>query len=145
MRREEENVLMRFRHITNHMTKQLDKWGSQYNITAIQALILNEIAQEENITVTRLGNNLDLSKANISAILKRMENAELIEKHRDHQDQRKVYLHLTPHGQNLYKQLQQDIQSRVPTWERLEEYQRKAIIDILDKLEAIIKGEKEDE
>ena len=103
MEKKEEELLMRFRNISSYLSNQLNHYGKKFHLTGIQCMILGEIGQNQNITISQLCAHLNLTKANLSAILRRMESKGWICKERSQEDQRLVFLTLTKAGQDIYE------------------------------------------
>ncbi len=138
----EEELLICFRNITSYLSNTLDSYAKSYGLTGVQCMIITEVGNADQITIGELGNNLNLSKANLSAILKRMQLKGLIEKQRSLEDQRVVYLALTEYSQTIYDDIVKNVSSHFPAWQKLGEEKQNSILEALKMIEdLIIKGE----
>lgn len=70
----------------------------KYNITYPQYLVLSVLWENDNISVSEIGNKLFLDSGTLTPLLKRMENLNLLCRKRDDIDERKVFISLTEDG-----------------------------------------------
>lgn len=78
----------------------LDKVGLTYT----QYIALVALSDEDEQTVSALGEKLFLESNTLTPILKKLEQMGLIKRHRDPADERQVRLSLTPAGRRLIEQ-----------------------------------------
>jgi DNA-binding MarR family transcriptional regulator len=78
----------------------LDKLGLTYP----QYLVMLVLWEREPQTVGALGAHLHLDSGTLTPLLKRMEQAGLVERRRDTQDERRVLISLTDEGRGLRAQ-----------------------------------------
>ncbi|UWU88832.1 MarR family winged helix-turn-helix transcriptional regulator [Bradyrhizobium sp. CB1015] len=78
----------------------LDKVGLTYT----QYIALVALSDEDEQTVSTLGEKLFLESNTLTPILKKLEQMGLIKRHRDPADERQVRLNLTPAGRRLIEQ-----------------------------------------
>ncbi len=71
------------------------------DLTYPQYLVLLVLWEEDGLSVTDIGDRLSLNSATLTPLLKRMEGAGLIERHRSESDGRKVTVSLLPKGTKL--------------------------------------------
>lgn len=71
------------------------------DLTYPQYLVLLVLWEEDGLSVTDIGDRLSLNSATLTPLLKRMEGAGLIERHRSESDGRKVTVSLRPKGAKL--------------------------------------------
>jgi len=70
-------------------------------LTYPQYLVMLVLWEEDGATVKRIGERLALDSGTLTPLLKRIEAAELVERHRSAADERVVTVHLTPAGRAL--------------------------------------------
>jgi MarR family transcriptional regulator, organic hydroperoxide resistance regulator len=75
----------------------LDKLGLTYP----QFLVLMALWETDGLTVTALGDALQLDSGTVSPLLKRLEAAGFVERRRESGDERRVTVHLTENGAAL--------------------------------------------
>lgn len=73
----------------------------ELNLTYPQYLVLVSLYDHGNITVSELGELLDLNYGTLSPLLTRMEKQKLIERARSTKDTRIVYIKLLPSGKKI--------------------------------------------
>lgn len=75
----------------------LDKLG----ITYTQYITLLVLWEQDNITVKELGQKLYLDSGTLTPLLKRLEAMEILERARDTEDERNVFVKLTKKGMKM--------------------------------------------
>jgi DNA-binding MarR family transcriptional regulator len=73
-------------------------------LTHPQYLVMIALWQKESLSVSEISRLLELEPPSVSPVLKRLESAGLIERHRDAVDERSVRLTLTAAGRELKQQ-----------------------------------------
>lgn len=89
------------RATTQAYRELLDPWGLTYG----QYLVLVVLWTEQELTVSALGDALQLDSGTLSPMLRRMEAAGLVQRTRDSADQRVVVISLTHRGRALRDEL----------------------------------------
>ena len=91
---------------SRYLKNSLDKKLTKYNVTASQFAVLNQIANNNGlVTSAEVASNLDSDRPTISGIINRLEEKNLIEKVRNPEDKRSVYLRLNKDALELVKEL----------------------------------------
>lgn len=75
----------------------LDKLG----ITYTQYVTLLSLWEQDNITVKDLGSKLYLDSGTLTPLLKKLESMNIVERVRDKEDERNVYIKLTSDGMEM--------------------------------------------
>jgi DNA-binding MarR family transcriptional regulator len=83
------------------MNKLYRKILRKLGLTYSQYLVMMVLWEQDEQTVSALGERLYLDSATLTPLLKRMEQAELITRTRSASDERQVIVALTPHGSAL--------------------------------------------
>jgi MarR family transcriptional regulator, organic hydroperoxide resistance regulator len=78
---------------------------SNMGITAVQAMVLNFLGQEDGITSTELGRKTALDSATLTGILDRLESAGFVERKRHPEDRRAIRICLTETGRKISGEL----------------------------------------
>jgi len=79
-------------------------WGekvSEYNVTAVQAMVVNFLHEGDRITASRLGKATGLDSATLTGILDRLENADLVRREPHPDDRRAIQVFLTARGKDI--------------------------------------------
>lgn len=83
------------------MTKMYKPLLDPLNLTYPQYLAMLVLWEADGITVSDLGQRLQLDSGTLTPLLKRLESNGLIQRQRDTADERRVLLNLTPAGRGL--------------------------------------------
>ncbi|MGS5085176.1 MarR family winged helix-turn-helix transcriptional regulator [Hydrogenophaga sp. A37] len=83
------------------MTKLYKPLLDELGLTYPQYLALLVLWEQDGVTVSELGDRLNLDSGTLTPLLKRMEAAGLVSRLRDAADERRVLIRLTPEGRQL--------------------------------------------
>lgn len=86
------------------MSKVYRKLLKKMGVTYSQYLVLMVLWEQDEQTVSGIGERLQLDSATLTPLLKRMEQAELVSRVRAAGDERQVIVSLTAHGSGLRKE-----------------------------------------
>ncbi|MBW1215358.1 MarR family transcriptional regulator [Pantoea allii] len=86
------------------MHKVYRKLLTQMDITYPQYLVMLVLWQQDSLTVSEIGERLFLDSATLTPLLKRLENAGLLNRQRSRQDERQVVVSLKDTGRLLRQQ-----------------------------------------
>jgi len=116
------------------------------DLTNDQHYILRYISQSQECTSSELADAFIVNKSAITAIINRMVDRGLIQRTRDENDRRVVYLALTDEGNQLYQDCQEKIQLLVKSIiTQFEESEIKNFINTYEKLAFILDKKKNEE
>ena len=85
----------------NAVTRAYQPRLAALKLTYPQYLVMVVLWEEENQTVTAIGDKLSLDSGTLTPLLKRLETAGLISRRRDKADERQVLISLTPEGRPM--------------------------------------------
>ena len=88
-------------------------WGRQvarFNVTAVQAMVLNFLFDEDKVPSRRLGERTKLDSATLTGILDRLEALELVERKPHPEDRRAILVCLTAKGKKLATELRKTME-----------------------------------
>ncbi|MBQ4898879.1 MarR family transcriptional regulator [Paenibacillus sp. Marseille-P2973] len=88
----------------------------QDDLTMDQFQIIDYIVVRGNVTSTELAESFAVGKSSITAIITRLADKGILERTRDEDDRRVVYLSLTDRGLDNYKKAQAKIMETVSTY-----------------------------
>jgi len=91
------------RKIGELMNTILNRWGSEYGLSALQLRILMELHQNGPQTVGGLAGSVLISGANISTMCKKLESMGFVVRTRDSSDERVVLIALSEKGGQIIK------------------------------------------
>lgn len=79
----------------------IDSFMEEVGMFRGQALVLCKVAEQDGMTQSEIADALSVQGATVTNMLKRMEEANLVKRHRDPQDNRLVRVHITDEGRDL--------------------------------------------
>ena len=82
-------------------TKIYEPYLNELDITYPQYLVLLVLWKNNNLTVSEIGDQLFLESNTLTPLLKRLEQKKLIIRKRSAEDERKVIVSLSKHGEDL--------------------------------------------
>lgn len=104
-------------------------------LTNDQFLILRLIAGQEKCTSTYLAEAVAVGKSSITAIINRLDEAGMIERTRDENDRRQVYLTMTEHGKSVCSTSEKQMQEVIsPYLFHFEDHDIERFITMFEKL-----------
>ncbi|WP_105258282.1 MULTISPECIES: MarR family winged helix-turn-helix transcriptional regulator [unclassified Pseudoalteromonas] len=123
-------------------SKQLNKTSG---LTGPQLLIMNEVAQTDGITASRIAQNVNLSPATVTNILDRLESRELVSRVRSQLDKRRVSLYLTEQGTALLNKAPQPLQEHfIDKFSNLAEWEQTLLLSSMQRIAAMMDADKID-
>ncbi|GHH96760.1 MarR family winged helix-turn-helix transcriptional regulator [Neobacillus kokaensis] len=126
--------------------ESLIKYQLGNDLTNDQHYILRYIHLAGSCTSTELAEVFEVNKSAITAIINRMTDRGLIERTRDENDRRVVYLTLTEQGIELYQKAQEKIHLLVESIiTQFEEPEITAFINTYEKLAEVLNNKKKEE
>ncbi len=88
-------------------------WGqkvARFNVTAVQAMVLNFLFDEDKVPSHHLGERTKLDSATLTGILDRLETMELVERRPHPEDRRAILVCLTAKGKKLAAELRKTME-----------------------------------
>ena len=90
-----------------------DQSGAQYwqakvaplGLTAVQAMVLNTLSDDDGVPAGRLGERIQLTSATLTGIIDRLENLGFAERRASRKDRRAVLVCLTAEGREVVGQI----------------------------------------
>ena len=80
------------------------------NLTAVQAMALNFLGQEDSTTAKELSERTGLDTATLTGVLDRMETSGWIERHRHPSDRRALHICLTDQGRDIVPRIRRKME-----------------------------------
>ena len=137
-----EEIVHMVRCVAADCIQEMDQQYKEYGVTAIQFFVMCKLKEESDIKVTELAQGLNMTNSNLSAILKRMEQAGYVERVRSVKDQRVVHVSLSKSGDELLKSIDSRTIARKSLFERATQEERKHIFKSLEIVKRLIEEEK---
>ena len=96
-----DQICFAFYSASRAITARYRELLAPLGVTYPQYLVLLVLWETDSITVSELGDRLQLDSGTLSPLLRRMEKAGLLERSRRSEDERSVQVSLTTHGNGL--------------------------------------------
>ena len=123
-------------------SKTLNK---KFGITGPQLIVLQEILNHGQISITPLSKTTSLSQATITDITKRLESKGLIERNKLENDRRSVGLSLTQAGKDIMKNLPSPLQEVFTNrFSKIENWEQMMILSAFERVVALMAAEEID-
>ncbi|MCG9968309.1 MarR family transcriptional regulator [Pelotomaculum terephthalicicum JT] len=130
-----------FQHIARRLHAELAQ-NMISGITMSQFVVLKKLRDKGRVTVSEVAEDLNVSLSAITALADRLHKAGLVDRSRDEQDRRLVWLTLTEEGENTVANCRK---SRAKVVEKyvgqLPEEDLERLIQIYEKILAIMRAE----
>ena len=121
--------------ISTKIQNILKTFSEKNKITVLQFQILRAIYLKKDITIGNLCKNLHLDTGNVSAMCKKLEKENLINRKRTLEDERVVVLTLTENGYDIVKNIESALNEKYKTI--LETKSEKELVEIQNILEKL--------
>jgi len=97
----DDQICFAFYSASRAITARYRELLAPLGVTYPQYLVLMVLWETDAVTVTELGERLQLDSGTLSPLLRRMEKAGLVERSRRREDERTVQVSLTTYGDGL--------------------------------------------
>lgn len=131
------SLWIRFLRFSLFSNKRLQEILEKLDLTAPQLYVMATIGYAGQLPFNEIGAKMMVTVSNLTGIVDRLEEKNLVARERNTEDRRIVHVKLTAKGQKLYK-------SSIPTFEKilselfdpLDKVEQKALGNLLKKLSA---------
>lgn len=97
-----ETMLIALRRVIRAVDLHSRSLMQSHGLTSPQAMLLREVVLSERLTAGDLARRVSLSQATVTDIVKRLESRGLLQRTRDTDDKRRVLIHATPQGAQVF-------------------------------------------
>lgn len=105
MEKDDNELFSLMREVFISFSCRLNACFEDYGITGIQGIVLMELYQNGHQQISQLCHATGMSKSNLSAILKRLQQHGFIRRERSKKDQRAAVISLEAKGEDIMKQI----------------------------------------
>ncbi len=84
----------------------LEATFKMFELTPPQGAVLGVLQQEGECPITELSQKLHVTKGSLSSLCKRMEAQDLVTRRRSKEDERFVYISMTPRGRAIFERFE---------------------------------------
>ncbi|MFW2542411.1 MarR family winged helix-turn-helix transcriptional regulator [Primorskyibacter sp. 2E107] len=121
------------------------KLAQEAGLTAVQLRVLQIVAEKGYATPTAIAARMGVTQATVSALIKKLEKAGVVERRRSDVDRRQTDLFITQAGRDRLSGAPDALQQRyVRQFEALADYEQGMIVAILEKVAAMLDAEEID-
>ena len=129
------SLISKIRDSTNRfITNEMDSWGAK-GLAPSHGDILFLLLKSEKLTMKELAERINKDKSTITALVNKLMKQGYVEKERDIEDNRIVFVTLTEKGKQLkpmFDAISEDLISRV--YKNISQNEREELIKILEKI-----------
>lgn len=132
----DNQLCFRFYTVSRLITRAYQPFLDKLGLTYIQYIVMLALWEADQVPISTLVKRLGLNTNTLTPLLKRMEEASLIQRTRSKVDERSVIISLTDKGASMYEQAQyipEEIQNSLSE-DKLSEQEYLALRDQLDRL-----------
>ncbi|MCB1049899.1 MAG: MarR family transcriptional regulator [Acidobacteria bacterium] len=140
-----DQVLKNIRRIIRAIDLHSRHLTHQHGITGPQAIVLLTLSEVPQMACTELANRISVSPGTVTDLLNRLTKKGWVERFRDDQDRRKLWVRLTPEGQGRMAQspplLQVEFTNR---FQKLADWEQSLILSSLQRVASLMDAERVD-
>lgn len=137
-------MIMLIKEIYSSMNCQMSSSMKESGLTPQQILVIKLIAHNKEMTISGLCEELSLSKATVSGIVGRLEEAGYLQKEKRETDKRNTYITFSEKGKNFAKSFRKNMNDGFnKVFERLSETEVAQITESLELLRQKMKEEEQ--
>lgn len=130
-----DEVLIALRKIIRATDLYSRRLSKEAGLTAPQLLIMQAIAEADELTMGDIAGEVSLSQATVTTILDRLEKRDLLRRERGSTDKRRVYARLTEAGRQLLARAPTPLQEEfMEQFEQLHEWEQSLILSSLQRV-----------
>jgi len=127
-----------FFELTSNARKASKYWKksvADLGITGVQAMVINALSEQNQITSMQLGQRVQLDSATMTGLLDRLEQSGLVQRIADVKDRRAIRISLTNSGTEIARQVQQrQLEANEDFMSKLDVEEVKMLKHLLSKL-----------
>ena len=139
------DLLISIRKITRAIDLHSKDLKKKFGLTIPQLVILQEVKNSKEISVTDLSKTIDLSQATVTDIVNRLVKNELISKKKSDKDKRMVVIQPLPKGLALLDQAPPPLQKTFSQrFSALENWEQLMLISALNRIVSLMSAEEID-
>ena len=140
----EENILMEYLRLTQHMSRHFRAHFGRLNLTFPQALVLTALGEEEMVPISVLAERTGSANSTVSGVVDRLEKLGLARRDRSEVDRRVIYVGATDKYRRLREEAETDVGGYFEAlMQTLTDEERKMIVRALRRLDEVVAEEDE--
>jgi DNA-binding MarR family transcriptional regulator len=138
----EEQVIAALRRIVRAIDLHSRHLMDRYGVTGPQLVALQEAARLGETPVSSLARNVHVSHSTMTGILDRLEKRDLVARHRDTDDRRRVSISVTDKGHAVLDEAPSPLQERfLKEIAKLEQWEQTSMLATLQRIASMMQAE----
>ncbi len=134
-----DEVLISIRRIIQSIDLHSRFLVRQFGLTGPQLIVLQEISNAGEISITEIAKAVSLGQATVTGILERLENRGLLARRRSKSDKRKVMIQITPACKKLLDKAPPPMQEHfINNFDNLQDWEQAMILSSLQRIVALM-------
>ena len=140
-----DHVLVALRRIIRATDLQSKKLARETGLTLPQYMILQILKDNDEATIGSIAQEINLTQATVTTIIDRMQARDIVTRHRNPQDMRKVNVRMTDTGRELLKLGPATLQDRFgERFAKLPQWEQHGIVATLQRVATLMDAEEID-
>lgn len=145
MKNKSEAALIALRQILRATDINSRMLAREVGLTTSQLIILQIIARTKDAMPSQLARDATLTQATVTSLIDKLEAAGLVERRRDTEDRRRVFIDLTKKGRDALASAPDLLQDRFVTrFAQLPDWEQSYLIAALERVATILDAEEID-
>ncbi|GAC32120.1 MarR family winged helix-turn-helix transcriptional regulator [Paraglaciecola polaris] len=140
--RKYDELLVSLRRVIRAIDLYSKKLNKESGLTSPQLIVMQEIANNEDVMVKDIATHINLSSATVTSILDRLEARGYVVRERTQVDKRKVAVRLTESGTNAFKNAPTLLQEHfINRFEALDEWEQTQLVSTMQRIAKMMDAE----
>ena len=128
-------VLIALRKIMQAIDLHSKSLNKKYGITGPQLVILRELSENKEISVSELAKTVSLGQATVTGVLNRLEKSGFITRRRSEKDKRRVFIRATETCKKLLDATPPPLQETfLNQFDKLEDWEQNMVLSSLQRM-----------
>lgn len=137
-----QQVLVSLRQIIRALDLRSRQLEKSVGLTVPQLIVLKEIAEAGEAPIGQIAKRVSVSQATVTTVADRLEQRGAISRKRAESDRRKVYVRLTPYGEELLAKSPTILQEEfLDEFEKLVDWEQTQILATLQRVASMMNAQ----
>ncbi|WP_041714143.1 MarR family winged helix-turn-helix transcriptional regulator [Paraglaciecola sp. T6c] len=137
-----DELLVSLRRVIRAIDLYSKKLSKESGLTSPQLIVMQEIANNDDVMVKDIANHINLSSATVTSILDRLEARGYVVRERSQIDKRKVGVRLTESGSTAFKNAPTLLQEHfINRFESLDEWEQTQLVSTMQRIAKMMDAE----
>ncbi|MAD17828.1 MAG: MarR family transcriptional regulator [Alteromonadaceae bacterium] len=137
-----DELLVSLRRVIRAIDLYSKKLSKESGLTSPQLIVMQEIANNDDVMVKDIASHINLSSATVTSILDRLEARGYVVRERSQIDKRKVGVRLTESGSTAFKNAPTLLQEHfINRFESLDEWEQTQLVSTMQRIAKMMDAE----